>query len=47
MVKREHCFGIYTFTDKKTGNIVYVGKDSHIDVKERIKAHYRPSAYDT
>lgn len=47
MVKREHCFGIYTFTDKKTGNIVYVGKDSHIDVKERIKAHYRPSAYDS
>lgn len=47
MVKREYCFGIYIFTDKKTGNIVYIGKDSHIDVKERIKAHYRPSAYDS
>lgn len=35
------------FTDKKTGQIVYIGMDSHIDVKERIGAHYRPSAYDS
>jgi len=34
------------FTDKETGNIVYIGKDSHIDILERINAHYRPSAYD-
>lgn len=34
MVKREYCFGIYMFTDKKTGNIVYIGMDSHIDIKE-------------
>lgn len=46
MVRRKHCYGIYTFTDKQTGEIVYIGKDSHIDVKERIGAHYRPSAYD-
>lgn len=35
------------FKDKKTGNVVYIGKDSHIDVQERIKAHYRPSTYDS
>ena len=33
------------FTDKKTEHVVYIGKDSHIDVEERISAHYRPSAY--
>lgn len=47
MVRREHCFGIYIFSDKQTGHIVYIGKDSHIDVKERIKAHYRKSAYNS
>ena len=47
MVERDYCFGIYTFTDKKTGNIVYIGKDSHIDVQERIKTHYRKSTYDS
>lgn len=35
------------FTDKKTGNIVYIGMDSHIDIKERINAHYRLSTYDS
>lgn len=35
------------FTDKKTGHVVYIGKDSHIDVEERISAHYRPSAYNS
>lgn len=47
MIEREHCFGIYMFKDKKTGDVVYIGKDSHIDVQERIKAHYRPSTYDS
>ena len=47
MVNREHCFGIYMFTDKQTGNVVYIGMDSHIDVHERINAHYRPSTYDS
>lgn len=46
MVRRKYCFGIYMFIDNETGNVVYIGKDSHIDVKERINAHYRPSAYD-
>lgn len=45
MVRREYCFGIYMFIDNETGHIVYIGKDSHIDVQERIKCHYRPSAY--
>ena len=35
------------FTDKETGHVVYIGMDSHIDVQERIGAHYRPSAYDS
>lgn len=26
MVKREYCFGIYIFTDNKTGNIVDIDK---------------------
>lgn len=47
MINREHCFGIYMFTDKQTGNVVYIGMDSHIDVHERINAHYRPSTYDS
>lgn len=27
--------GIYKYTDLKTGEIVYVGKDSHIDKHKR------------
>lgn len=38
----EYCFGIYMFIDKKTSNIVYIGKDSHIDKSIRIKNHYQP-----
>lgn len=45
MVRREYCLGIYMFIDNETGHIVYIGKDSHIDVQERIKSHYRPSVY--
>ena len=37
--------GIYAYTDLKTGEIVYVGKDSNIDKKIRHKTHLRPSAY--
>ena len=47
MVRRKHCFGIYFFIDKETDQVVYIGMDSHIDVKERINAHYRPSTYDS
>lgn len=37
--------GIYCYVDKKTNEIVYVGKDSHIDTHRRHKDHHRPSAY--
>lgn len=47
MIWRKHSFGIYMFIDKKTGNVVYIGKDSHIDIEERINAHYRPSTYNS
>lgn len=38
--------GIYKYTDLKTGEIVYVGKDSHIDKHQRHKDHLKPSQYD-
>lgn len=38
--------GIYKYTDLKTGDVVYVGKDSHIDKHNRHKTHLRPSKYD-
>lgn len=37
--------GIYKYTDLKNGDIVYVGKDSHIDKHSRHKTHLRPSEY--
>jgi group I intron endonuclease len=38
--------GIYVYIDLETGEIVYVGKDSHIDKKKRHKTHLSPSKYD-
>ena len=38
--------GIYKYTDLKTGNIIYVGKDSHIDKNTRYKAHLAHSNYE-
>lgn len=38
--------GIYQYKDLKTGLIVYVGKDSHIDKNTRHKNHFSPSYYD-
>ena len=38
--------GIYKYIDLKTGNIVYVGKDSNINKNQRHKAHLQPSTYD-
>ena len=38
--------GIYKYTDLKTGDVVYVGKDSHIDKNKRHKAHLSPLEYD-
>lgn len=38
--------GIYCFVDKKINMVVYIGKDSNIDKRRRIKDHYYPSNYD-
>lgn len=38
--------GIYQYKDLKTGDIVYVGKDSHIDKNQRYKDHNNPKKYD-
>lgn len=38
--------GIYKYTDLKTNDVVYVGKDSHIDKNNRHKEHLQPSKYD-
>ena len=38
--------GIYQYTDLKTGEVVYVGKDSHIDKNTRHLQHSAPSKYD-
>lgn len=37
--------GIYKYTDLKTGDVVYVGKDSHIDKNSRRYDHSAPSNY--
>lgn len=39
--------GIYQYTDLENGDVVYVGKDSHIDKEHRRKAHKRPCMYDS
>lgn len=44
---REYSYGIYKYTDNETGNIVYIGKDSHIDKNQRHKEHLYPSNYDS
>lgn len=38
--------GIYCYIDNENDEIVYVGKDSHIDTNERHKDHFQPSRYD-
>ena len=37
--------GIYSYIDKQTNDIVYVGKDSNIDKEKRNKAHFQSSRY--
>ena len=37
--------GIYQFRDTTTNEIVYIGKDSHINQSQRLKNHYKPSLY--
>lgn len=39
--------GIYQYIDKKTNEIVYIGKDSYIDERRRYNAHLAPSNYNT
>lgn len=38
--------GIYQYKDLKTDEIVYVGKDSRIDINKRHKQHLQQSLYD-
>ena len=38
-------FGIYCYIDNTNNEIVYIGKDSHIDQQVRHKAHTLPSRY--
>ena len=38
--------GIYKYMDLETGDVVYIGKDSHINKNQRHKEHISPSAYD-
>lgn len=47
MYKREYCYGIYRYFDNETGDIVYIGKDSHIDKNQRHKEHLSHSQYDS
>ena len=42
---KDYHFGIYCYTDKITGNIVYIGADSHIDKNMRHRQHYQKSLY--
>lgn len=44
--KTQKYSGIYAYIDKKTGEIVYIGKDSHIYKNSRNKAHFSKSKYD-
>lgn len=37
------CKGIYCYTDLKTNEIIYIGKDSHIHRNARHKQHMKPS----
>lgn len=38
-------YGIYYYYDKKNQQIVYIGKDSHINKRQRGKAHENPNRY--
>lgn len=45
MKSNKYCYGIYCYKDKTNNNIVYIGKDSHIDKQKRHKAHINPLNY--
>lgn len=38
--------GIYQYIDLKNNDVIYVGKDSYIDIKNRFYAHKSPLLYD-
>ena len=38
--------GIYCYIDKKTNEIVYIGKDSYINERRRDKQHYQKSSFE-
>lgn len=37
--------GIYCYIDTKNNSIIYIGKDSHIDIEKRHKEHIAPYSY--
>ena len=37
--------GVYCYVDLKTDDVVYIGKDSHIDENRRHRQHLSPSCY--
>ena len=39
--------GIYQYVDVETGEVVYIGRDSHIHQNKRHKQHLQPSLYST
>ena len=43
----EYNRGIYGYFDKESKNVVYIGKDSHIDKHHRKTEHLCPSRYNT
>lgn len=45
MTGRKYCFGVYKYIDKETGNIVYIGVDSHIDKNRRHLEHLQKAHY--
>lgn len=42
----DYSFGIYYYLDNETGDVVYIGLDSHINENKRHKQHLYPSNYD-
>lgn len=38
--------GIYQYMDLNTNDVVYIGRDSRIDINRRHKQHLQPSLYD-
>ena len=41
-----YCYGVYYYLDIINNEIIYIGRDSHINIKKRHRAHMKPSGYD-